>query len=455
MKFGGTSVGTVASLRNVKKIVEEAATEPVIVVVSALGGVTDLLLRAAREACACNREWQQTYDLIVSRHHDVVFSELVALERQQEVWSGVEILLKRLKDYYTGIELLEDFSDRTQCNVVSMGERMSSFIISHIIKDARLFYSPDFIKTEKWFDKNIAATPLTDRLICETFRDFAGPVAIAPGFISTDAATGDITNLGRGGSDYTAALLAASLGAQVLDIWTDVDGFMTADPRIIKDAEVIPHLSFLESMDLCNFGAKVIYPPTIYPVFHKNIPIRILNTFNPSAPGTLITDEHHDVTDHTFRGVTSIAATSLITAAPDSRFPLPELHSRVLNVLSKQGVEILLTSAASPTSPLKLAVRATDAPRALRALREDFAPELSEGTSPVFTEREDVSTISVVGENIKLHPDISLKLLGALNGAGIDVPASATGASGFTFSMLVNADRHQDALRTLHALIFH
>lgn len=443
-------MGTVASLRNVKMIVESCA-EPVIVVVSALGGVTDLLLRGAGEACEGLAEREDTFALIESRHRDVVFSDLIDRERQEQVWHQTEALLNLLHDYYTGIFLLRDFSERTQCNVVSLGERMSSLIVSNIISGSRLFYSPDFIKTEKWFDKNIASTQLTDRLIRETFGSMDSRVAIVPGFISTDLSSGDITNLGRGGSDYTAALIAAALDADVLDIWTDVDGFMTADPRIIKEAEVIPHLSFLESMDLCNFGAKVIYPPTIYPVFHKNIPIRILNTFNPSAPGTLITDEHHDITNHTFRGVTSIAATSMITVAPASCQAAGELHSRVLNVLSKQGIEILLTSTESDR--LKLALRGSDAPRALQALREDFAQEMSEGIAPVFTERADISTVSVVGENIKSHPDISARLLGTLSDAGVNVLASATGASGFTFSVLIGSDCHHEALRRLHSLI--
>lgn len=452
MKFGGTSVGTVESLRNVKKIVE-GSTGPQVVVVSALGGVTDMLIRGARQALKGSNDCFDTWEAIVGRHKDVVFSELIAEQEQPHVWHAVEKLLERLRNYYRGIMLLEDLSEHTLCNVVSLGERMSSLIVSRIIKAATLFQSMEFVKTERWFGKNIADTQLTDSLIRKTFADMPTRVAIAPGFISTDRDSGEITNLGRGGSDYTAALVAASLGADVLDIWTDVDGFMTADPRIIKEAKVIEHLSFLESMDLCNFGAKVIYPPTIYPVFHKNIPIRILNTFNPEAPGTIITDAHKATNLQLFRGVTSIAEASVITVEARTGASLSPLNTRVLNVLSKQGVEVLLSTSAADTRTISLALRRTDARRAMQALREDFAGEATEAAAPAIAERSDVSAVSAVGENLKLHPETTERLLDSLLSAEIPVLAGATGASGFTFTVVVPEQMHHHALRALHALI--
>lgn len=452
MKFGGTSVGTVASLRNVKKIVE-GTTGPVVVVVSALGGVTDMLIKGARIACSGSTEWQPLWQQIADRHAAVIDSDLIASECRQDVRRGVDALLGLLHNYYQGIYLLSDLSERTLCNVVSIGERCSSLMVSHIIAGACLRQSMDFVKTERWFGKNIADTALTDRLIRAAFAQMSERVGVCPGFISTDRDTGDITNLGRGGSDYTASLIAAALDADVLDIWTDVDGFMTADPRIINDAQVIAHLSFLESMDLCNFGAKVIYPPTIYPVFHKNIPIRILNTFNPEAPGTIITDEHKAVSQHIFRGVTSIAETSIITVTATDAFPVAELHTRVLNLLSRQGVEVLLSTPREGQHDVRVALRRAEASRALTALREDFAGESSGEVLPLIEERADVSTVSAVGENLKLHPATATHLLDSLAAAGIDVLASATGASGFTFSVIVDQEHHHDALRTLHALL--
>lgn len=451
MKFGGTSVGTIASLRNVKHIVEKTSG-PVVVVVSALGGVTDMLIKGARLALSGVYP-HDIFLTIETRHRDIIFSPLVRADQQIKLWEEIAPLLTLLRDYYKGIGLLHDLSDRTLCNVVSLGERMSSLIVSHIIRKAAHFQSMDFIKTERWFGKNIAVPDLTDSLIRESFASLGTScrVAVVPGFISTDRDTGDITNLGRGGSDYTAALIAAALDAEGLDIWTDVDGFMTADPRIIHDAKVIPHLSFLESMDLCNFGAKVIYPPTIYPVFHKNIPIRILNTFRPEARGTIVTDAHKATALQLFRGVTSIAEVSVITVGETAAMPAAGMHTRVLNVLSKHGIEVLLSSASQST--MTAAVRRSDAGAAMQALREDFAGEGASDMMPVIEESADVSAVSAVGENLKLHPDTSLRLAEALRTAGIDVIASATGASGFTFTMIVPAARHHEALETLHSLI--
>lgn len=451
MKFGGTSVGTVASLRNVKSIVE-AEQGPVVVVVSALGGVTDMLIKGAKQALKCAPDCMDTHAAIVARHHDVVFSELIDEALQENVWAQVSVLLGKLKDYYTGISLLEDLSDQTMCNVVSLGERMSSVIVSNIIKNAKLYQSMDFIKTEKWFGKDIADSALTNKLITEKFLTLHNGPVIAPGFISTDRDSGKITNLGRGGSDYTAALIAAALGASVLDIWTDVNGFMTADPRIIKEAHVINHLSFLESMDLCNFGAKVIYPPTIYPVFHKNIPIRILNTFNPQAPGTLITDEHHESARQLFRGVTSIADTSVISVRPTEDFPAQELHTRVLNVLSKKGIEVLLSNA-DYRGVLSIAMRKTDAERAMRMLREDFAGDVSREAMPQIEETVNMSAVSAVGENLKVIPETQQRILDLLAAEQIEVAAAAKGASGFTFTVIVPTDKHHAALRAIHTLI--
>jgi len=450
MKFGGTSVGTVRSLSNVKQIVE-STIDPVVVVVSALGGVTDLLIKGANEALSGNSIYKDTWLTIRQRHHDVVFSHLVPECYQETLWAHISQLLSRLEDYYTGITLLEDLSERTLCNIVSLGERMSSMIVSYIIAEATLFPSTEFIKTEKWFGKNIADTALTGKLIRERFKDMPTRVAIAPGFISTDRDSGDITNLGRGGSDYTAALIAAALNASALDIWTDVDGFMTADPRIIAEAEVIEHLSYLESMDLCNFGAKVIYPPTIYPVFHKNIPIRILNTFRPDAPGTIITDTHTSTTSHAFRGVTSIAETSIITLRQSSTYSL--LHTRTLNVLSKQGIEVLLSTPAMATGSISVAIRRSDAAHAMQSLREDFAGDIPAGGMPSIEERTDVSCVSAVGENLKLHPATVARLMTALENARIKTLASATGASGFTFSVIVPQTQHHQTLHALHKLI--
>lgn len=449
LKFGGTSVGTVQSLTYVKEIIA-ARTEPVIVVVSALGGVTDMLINAARTACSGSHGWTEIFDKIKERHTTVI-DALVCSTQRAEVYERIEPMLSRLYDYYHGIQLVEDLSERTLCNVVSFGERMSSLIISYILPQARLFYSPDFIKTEKWYGRNIAVADLTDSLIRERFAGDTVKVAVVPGFISSDRDTGDITNLGRGGSDYTAALIAASLGADELEIWTDVDGFMTADPRIIKEATVIPHLSFLESMDLCNFGAKVIYPPTIYPVFHKNIPIRILNTFHYTAPGTLITDEHRVPVPQPFRGVTSIADVSIVELIPDGDFTTQMLRHRALNVLTKKGVEILLcVTQSDEDATVQLVLRSDVAKSAEQMLREDLSGEGASSHTPDVHTLRSLSTVTLVGENLKSEASAAERMLHTLRRAGIDILTAGRGSSGFAMTAVVPSADMKAALHLLH-----
>lgn len=449
LKFGGTSVGTVESLKFVKTIVE-SRHERCVVVVSALGGVTDMLINAANIAVTGSNEWLDIFKKIETRHRSVC-DGMIEDDKRETVWNEVSALLNRLNKYYQGIQLVEDLSERTLCNVVSFGERMSSLIISHIIQDARLLYSPEFIKTEKWFGKNIAVTDLTDRLIRERFTAEDFKVAIVPGFISADRDNNDITNLGRGGSDYTAALIAAALNADVLEIWTDVNGFMTADPRIIKEAAVIPHLSFLESMDLCNFGAKVIYPPTIYPVFHKNIAIRILNTFNPTAPGTYITEGHRVPVPQPFRGVSSIADISILEITPTSDFKANALRNRALNVLTKKGVEIILSVCDSEEDkPVRLAVKAGDSERCERMLREDLSGEGSPDTLPGISAITNVSTVTLVGENLKTDISAADRMLHTLRRGGIKVLSSGRGSSGFAMTAIVPRDAMEEALCLLH-----
>ncbi|MBO4945085.1 MAG: aspartate kinase, partial [Muribaculaceae bacterium] len=285
LKFGGTSVGTVDSLQNVRKIVRdyvdaEAGRAPVVVVVSALGGITDRLIATAKLAAAGDESYVSSLDEIVGRHHDVL-NGIVPSEYRDEIAAKVDIMLEELRNIYKGVSLLRDLSSRSLDIIVSYGERLSSTIISRILgPDTALLDSRRLIRTVNQFGKHVLDTEATHQQLAEAVTPdllATAKVILVPGFISSNA-EGDITNLGRGGSDYTASILAAWLpDVEQLEIWTDVDGFLTADPRMVPGTYVIDHLSFIEAMELCNFGAKVIYPPTIYPVFHKNIPILIKN----------------------------------------------------------------------------------------------------------------------------------------------------------------------------------
>ena len=452
LKFGGTSVGTVESLTHVKNIVE-GRQEPVIVVVSALGGVTDMLINAADIARSGSDAWQEIFDRITERHR-IVVEALVPENVRPAIKGMVKAELEKLHRLYTGISLLEDLSERTLCKVVSFGERASSLIVANIIENAVHFYSPDFIKTEKWFDRNIADSSLTSALIRKDFSSMPGRVAIAPGFISTDRDSGEITNLGRGGSDFTAALIAAALDAELLEIWTDVDGFMTADPRIIPDARIIPEMSFVESMELCSFGAKVIYPPTIYPVFHKNIPIKILNTFNAEAPGTLITDISEPDSECPVRGVSAIKEITLLSLKGDLTGNVPQINSRSFNALARKGVNVLLVSQPDSDNAFSFAVAGNDARKALEALEDEFAPELASGALERIDSIDSLSTIAVVGEHLKAATRVGPRILNTLMRDGIDVKAFSTGVSETTATFVVEADMTSKALILIHNLFF-
>jgi len=283
LKFGGTSVGSVESILSLKKIVE-AQEDSVIVVVSALGGITDQLLATAKRAQTGDEGYKDNLAQMVKRHNDMVEAIITDKAKKERLLKVVDDLLHELGSIYKGVFLIRDLSNKTIDTIVSYGERLSSNIVAELIEGAKLFDSRKFIKTQAKHGRSVLDSELTASLVKDTFSKLP-KVAVVPGFISSDVDTEEVTNLGRGGSDYTASIIAAALNAAQLEIWTDVDGFMTADPRVIPTAYTINELSYVEAMELCNFGAKVIYPPTIYPVCIKNIPILVKNTFNPREPG--------------------------------------------------------------------------------------------------------------------------------------------------------------------------
>jgi aspartokinase/homoserine dehydrogenase 1 len=377
MKFGGTSVGSVNSILSVKKIVE-AAEEPVIVIVSALGGVTDQLINTSKMASAGDSRYEGEFREIVFRHVEMIKAVIPAGEKQQDLQRRVGELLNELKDIFQGIYLIKDLSPKTSDMIVSYGERLSSIIVAALIQDAVWFDSRSFVKTERKHARHMLDAELTNKLIKETFKVLPN-VSLVPGFISSDKVTGDVTNLGRGGSDYTAAIIAAALDASGLEIWTDVDGFMTADPRVISTAYTITELSYVEATELCNFGAKVVYPPTIYPVCHKNIPILIKNTFNPEAVGTIIKQQVSSPLGKAIKGISSINDTSLITVQGLGMVGVIGVNYRIFKVLAKSGISVFLVSQASSENSTSIGVRNADADLACEVLNEEFAKEIEMG----------------------------------------------------------------------------
>ena len=451
MKFGGTSVGSVDSILKVKQIVE-AAEEPVIVVVSALGGITDKLINTSQMAANGDAEYEKEYREIVNRHIEMVYTVIPAGEGRTVLLDKVNELLSELKDIFQGIYLIKDLSSKTSATIVSYGERLSSIIAATLIKGAVWYDSRNFIKTEKKHAKHILDSELTTSLVKETFDEIP-QVALVPGFISTDKNSGEVTNLGRGGSDYTASIIAASLNAASLEIWTDVDGFMTADPRVISTAYTINELSYVEAMELCNFGAKVVYPPTIYPVCHKNIPILIKNTFNPEAPGTIIKQEV-DSGSKAIKGISSINDTTLITVTGLGMVGVIGVNFRIFKALAQNGISVFMVSQASSENSTSIGVRNQDAALACDVLNEEFAKEIEMGEiSPVVAEMN-LATIAIVGENMKHTPGIAGKLFGTLGRNGISVIACAQGASETNISFVVEAKSLRKSLNVIHDSFF-
>lgn len=451
LKFGGTSVGSVNSMLSVKKIVE-AVDDKVIVVVSALGGITDKLINTSKMAAEGNDEYEKGLKEIVNRHIEMVYTVIPAGRGREILLDLVNELLNELKDIFQGIYLIHDLSPKTSATIVSYGERLSSIIVATLINGAVWYDSRNFIKTEKKHNKHILDSELTGRLVRETFDEIP-EVAVVPGFISTDKTTGEVTNLGRGGSDYTASIIAAALDADILEIWTDVDGFMTADPRVISSAYPIKELSYVEAMELCNFGAKVVYPPTIYPVCHKNIPILIKNTFNPEAAGTIIKQEA-DHSSKAIKGISSINDTCLITMTGLGMVGVIGVNYRIFKALAENGISVFLVSQASSENSTSIGVRNEDASLACEVLNEEFAKEIEMGEISPMKAESGLATVAIVGENMKHTPGIAGKLFGTLGRNGINVIACAQGASETNISFVVDGGSLRKSLNVIHDSFF-
>ncbi len=451
LKFGGTSVGSVNGILSVKKIVEEQS-EPVIVVVSAFSGVTDQLYKMSGLAASGDESYMSEYQQMMVRHNEVI-ETLVADYNRPEVKKQVAILFNDLSNLLRGIFLIKDNSVKIVDTLVSFGEAISSVIIAGSIENAIHLDSRKFIKTVNQFDKHIVDFENTNRLIAEAFANNTKTV-VCGGFIATDTHSNNITNLGRGGSDYTAAILAAALDAKSLEIWTDVDGFMTADPRIISNTYVIDKLSFIEAMELCNFGAKVIYPPTIFPVFHKQIPVLIKNTFNPSAPGTFISKDKTTEKAKAIKGISSINDTSLVTVQGLGMVGVIGVNFRIFKALAKNGISVFFVSQASSENNTSIGVKNADSAMAVKVLQEEFAVEITQGEIDNITAEDDLATVAIVGDNMKRTPGIAGKLFGTLGRNGINVVACAQGASETNISFVTDRKSLRKALNVIHDSFF-
>ena len=452
LKFGGTSVGSKESILSLKHIVEEQP-EKVIVVVSALGGITDQLINTSKMALKGDEEYRKQFEQIVERHHKMVNDVITDEEKRNKLMPLLNSLLDELKSIYYGVYLIGDLGEKTQAAIVSYGERLSSHIVATLIDGAVRVDARQMIKTEEKHGKHVLDSELSTRLVRSTIQLPLQQTIIVPGFISADKDSDETTNLGRGGSDYTASIIAAALNAEVLEIWTDVDGFMTADPRVIHSAYTISELSYVEAMELCNFGAKVIYPPTIYPVCVKNIPIKVKNTFNPQAPGTIIKDKIEN-DRKPIKGISSINGTTLITVTGLSMVGVIGVNRRIFTALAENGISVFMVSQASSENSTSIGVRDEDAKEAVNVLNNEFCKEIETGAMYPMHAESNLATIAIVGENMKHTPGIAGKLFGTLGRSGISVIACAQGASETNISFVVDAKFLRKSLNVLHDSFF-
>ena len=412
-----------------------------------------MLISTSRLAQEGKDEWKEQFEQMVDRHHKMIDTIITDTNDREMLFNKVDSLFEQLHSIYFGVYLIHDLSKKTLDAIVSYGERLSSNIVSTLVKGSRWMDSRDFIKTTiSPNGKIILDTDLTNHLVKKAFADLPR-VSLVPGFISSDKDSGETTNLGRGGSDYTAAIIAADLDAEILEIWTDVDGFMTADPRVIKTAYTIDELSYVEAMELCNFGAKVVYPPTIYPVRIKNIPIRVKNTFNPEAPGTIIKDKIDN--DHKpIKGISSIKNTSLITVSGLAMVGVIGVNRRIFTALADNGISVFMVSQASSENSTSIGVRDEDSADAARVLNNEFAAEIEDGAMYPMHVESKLATIAIVGENMKHAAGIAGKLFGTLGRSGISVIACAQGASETNISFVVRGAELRKAMNVLHDSFF-
>ena len=451
LKFGGTSVGSVDSIRQIQQIIARQ-TDDCIVVVSALGGITDQLLRAAHLALENGEEYMEVYQQIRQRHLDMIHTLIQNATVRQMLCHEIERILDELRSILFGVHLIKDLSPKSEAAIVSYGERMSSRIVTAALPGAVRKNSLEFIRTEHKHGQILLNSELTDQLVREAFSPLPH-LAVCPGFISRDSQTEEITNLGRGGSDYTASILAATLGAEVLEIWTDVDGFMTADPRLIPQAYTIQSLSYVEATELCNFGAKVVYPPTIYPVCAKNIPIRILNTFCPDNTGTVIQAQTEKDARYVC-GLSSIRDVAMITVSGLSMVGVIGVNQRIFGALANAGVSVFLVSQASSENSTTLGVQDKDCDVAVEVLTREFAEEIKVGSMYPMLVQQGLAAVSIVGEKMKNMPGIAGKLFGTLGRNGISVIAFAQGAKETNISFVVPQQQLSKTMNVLHDSFF-
>ena len=450
LKFGGTSIGTAENILRIKKIIE-SQKEQIIIIISALHGVTDQLLDLCTHAAAKDKNFFRLYNEIEIKHLDAVRT-LFEEPLLTEVESRINSYLKELSNIINGIYLLNDITPKIQDKVLSFGEIMASQIISKVMDNAEMIDAKGLIRTDSTYGHAAVNLPLSYRLIRSFFKNYK-KTAVIPGFIASND-KGDTTTLGRGGSDYTAALVASALEIPRLEIWTDVDGFMTADPKKVKKAFAIESLSYAEAMELSHFGAEVIYTPTIQPAYQKNIEIAIKNTFNPEAPGTTISKESKSPGASLIKGISSMDNIDLITLMGPGMVGVKGISSRLFGALAENNVNVILITQASSEYTITFAIHPADTDRAIKAIERQFEGEIKLRNEIFIRLERELSIIAIVGERMKNTPGISANLYTSLGRNGINVIASAQGSSELNISLVIKKDILIKALNVIHEGFF-
>jgi aspartokinase/homoserine dehydrogenase 1 len=456
LKFGGSSVANADNINKVAEIVARAVkTDRTVVVVSALGGITDMLLQSGELAAAGNELYKEKLQLMEQRHLEAVKS-LLPLTQQSSVLSHVKKRCNEIEDICNGVFLLGELSNRTKDKIVSYGELLSSQIISarlasmgieNVWKDAR-----ELITTDSQFSHASVDFNTTNKKISECIGASKENLFIIPGFISSDAA-GTTTTLGRGGSDYTAAIIAAAIPVKVVEIWTDVSGMMTADPRLVTNAKVIPNISYQEAMELSHFGAKVIYPPTIQPVMTKGIPVWIKNTFAPGDAGTLI-EKGATKNGNSVRGISSISRISLLSLEGSGMVGIPGFSKRLFEALSNEKINVILITQSSSEHSICVGIDETNTSKAKQAVDAAFDHEIKTGKVDPLSVEKELAIIALVGDSMKSHPGISGKMFGSLGRNGVNVRAIAQGSSERNISAVIAVSDVKKAINILHEEFF-
>lgn len=457
LKFGGTSVGSSDNIKQVVSIVtKEAKSSNILVVVSAVGGITDKLLKAAMLAVKKDTSYEATYLAIKEQHLNIV-DGLLGKSNIKEAKTLVAEKLSSLKQLLDGIYLINELSPKTTDKLLSFGELLSSQIIYSALKESTnsvvLKNSQELIITNENFNNANVIFTKTNSKIRNYFKTKSHKITLLPGFISTSE-NGDQTTLGRGGSDYTAAILAAALQASELQIWTDVSGMFTTNPKIVKQAIPIQQLSYQEAIELSHFGAKVLYPPTVLPVLNKKIPIVVKNTLKPEDEGTRITDVVKTSGVSPVKGISNINGVSLLTLQGNGMVGVPGFSKRLFETLAYEKINIILITQASSEHSICFGISDNDAKKAKTAIDDAFENEIKlKKLDPIIVE-SDLSIIAVVGDNMKNHQGISGKMFSTLGRNNVNIRAIAQGASERNISAVIDKNDVKKALNTLHERFF-